>query len=216
MVACVCTGTKYDPEYVDRLQRAVKLHLTLIPYEFVCITDREDLHGEGRTCVKPQNGWPGWWSKINLFDPAHYPEGTDRVLYLDLDCVVTGSLDGIASRAEPLTMISNFGPNWRHSPVNSSCMTFDPHDVHVQEIMIEFFMNPSKFMKELHGDQCFIWRSYGAELIARFTTEECISYKYHCRGKNLPKDARVVVFHGKPDPHEVGDGWVKTMWGFKL
>jgi hypothetical protein len=43
-----------------------------------------------------------------------------------------------------------------------------------------------------------------------FDSEHVVSYKYHCRttGK-LPDNARVVSFHGKPDPSEVSDAWVK-------
>jgi hypothetical protein len=33
------------------------------------------------------------------------------------------------------------------------------------------------------------------------------SYKHHCR-HNLPNDAKVVLFHGKPRPHKIKDGWV--------
>lgn len=28
----------------------------------------------------------------------------------------------------------------------------------------------------------------------------------------LPEDARVLCFHGKPDPHEVGDDFVSEHW----
>jgi hypothetical protein len=39
---------------------------------------------------------------------------------------------------------------------------------------------------------------------------EFVSYKTHCT-KGVPDGARVVCFHGRPRPHEVG-GWVKDYW----
>ncbi len=211
-VVCVCVGHKYSADYVYKLRAAVERHLDE-SYTFLCVTDRQDLHNnEDLLTRSPPDNWPGWWSKINLFNPALYPGGTDRVLYIDIDCVLTGSISPLVRRKEQLVMISNFGPNWRHSPVNSSVMSFDPWDEHVMGINYEFAANPEKFIKELHGDQCFIWRSYGAELIARYHPEEVVSYKYHCRGKRLPPGTKAVVFHGKPDPHEVNDKWVKEEW----
>lgn len=37
------------------------------------------------------------------------------------------------------------------------------------------------------------------------------SYKYHCRTE-LPDDARLVMFHGKPRPHEAKANWIKEHW----
>ena len=37
------------------------------------------------------------------------------------------------------------------------------------------------------------------------------SYKVHCEN-GLPKDARVVCFHGKPYIQDVKDEWVKENW----
>jgi hypothetical protein len=67
--------------------------------------------------------------------------------------------------------------------------------------------------KRLWGDQEFITERYGdpGKRITKITPSQVVSYKYHCR-TGLPKDAKVVVFHGKPDPHEVADEWVKQCW----
>lgn len=217
IVAAVCVGQGYDARYVDRLYEAVGRNLR-VPFEPLLITDRltHDITREGWFHVRGSHGFPGWWAKLNLFDASIYPEGTDRVLYLDLDNVVTDSLDEMVHRVEDFVAISNFGPNWRHSPINSSVLLFNPD--RVASIYQDFLdTGPEKVQKTLHGDQCFMWRSYGAERIARWTPDEVISYKYHVRGKGgLPKGAKVVVFHGKPDPHEVRDkvdkAWITRHW----
>ena len=38
----------------------------------------------------------GWWNKLYLFKDGLFPKG-DRILYFDLDTVITGRLDEIAS-----------------------------------------------------------------------------------------------------------------------
>ncbi len=37
------------------------------------------------------------------------------------------------------------------------------------------------------------------------------SYKNHCR-ESRPEDARIVCFHGRPNPHEVKQGWARDYW----
>jgi hypothetical protein len=67
---------------------------------------------------------------------------------------------------------------------------------------------------KLWGDQEFITLLRDTQQIQMeyFHPAHVVSYKYHCR-QGLPDDARVVCFHGKPDPHEISDEWVKRCWG---
>ena len=93
-VVCIKWGTKYPPEYVNHLARAVRRHLTL-PHRFVCLTD--DPRGiDADVETKPlAEELPGWWNKLALFQPrVHDLEGT--LLFIDLDMVVVGNLDGLA------------------------------------------------------------------------------------------------------------------------
>jgi len=55
-----------------------------------------------------------------------------------------------------------------------------------------------------------------------FPNKWIVSYKMNCQRRYLPRwfrgesrppaDGRVVVFHGKPNPHEVKDRWVDEHW----
>ena len=52
-ILCMKWGTKYGPEYVNRLHSMVRRHLT-IPHRFVCLTDnREGLHADIETFPIP-------------------------------------------------------------------------------------------------------------------------------------------------------------------
>jgi hypothetical protein len=178
---------------VDILERMVNRHLTL-PHEFICITE-SDL--------------PGWWCKIRLFGD----DSRKRNLWLDLDVIVTGSLDGLVT---PLTKGIRIAKNWAQSGwggCQSSVMywegdsgkvindEFDPGIAH---------WPPINAPGVLWGDQEWITqlRDEKRLMVEYFNPADVVSYKYHCRGVGLPDDAKVVVFHGKPDPSEVSDKWV--------
>ena len=42
---------------------------------------------------------------------------------------------------------------------------------------------------------------------------QLVSYKKHVRGGSLPEGARLVSFHGKPDPEDVDEDFVKLLLG---
>jgi len=210
-VVCVKWGPKYSPKYVARLRDSVACCMpATVRWDMFCITDDEV--PDGVTRILPMNEWGTWWQKFNMFNPEIMPGG--KTLYLDLDVVLTGSLDPIvrAVADQPLIMVENFSPNKAHCAHNSSAMLFDVTDPDIHRLFRTFEANDERAMAKLHGDQCAIWRIL-RDSIANFERRFVVSYKYHCRGKGLPKDARVVVFHGKPDPHEVPDPWVRENWG---
>lgn len=107
--------SKYDPCYgvedVRRLRDGVKAHLTL-PHEFAVITDMADAF-EGVAdirVIKPEMDThvPGTCFR-RLF--TFHPDGAnligERVLQLDLDCLIVGNLDGLFDREEDLIMWRN-------------------------------------------------------------------------------------------------------------
>lgn len=186
---------------VDILERMVDRHLSL-PHEFICITE-SDL--------------PGWWGKIRLLSPEL---SRKRNLFLDTDVVITGSLDALV---EPLSGSNQMRTikNWAvsgHNGIQSSAMywegnsaqvihdEFDPADAHWPPRTDLFWDNG----QVQHGDQCFMTylRDTGRLEVEYFNTAHVASYKYHLQ-KGLTPDCRVAVFHGRPNPDEVNDEWVK-------
>ena len=96
-VICMKWGTKYGPEYVNTLHNMVQRHLTL-PHRFVCLTDStEGLNAGIETFPIPPmpielNGPERGWKKLLTFAPTLYDLHGDT-LFLDIDIIVTGSLD---------------------------------------------------------------------------------------------------------------------------
>lgn len=103
-VACVLwMGTfedrHYSPAWVSRLRDQVAAALPL-PHRFVCLSN---VDVPGVETLPLVTGWPGWWAKVEVFNPA-LALG-DRVLYLDLDVFVTGDLTPIAQFPAPFALM---------------------------------------------------------------------------------------------------------------
>ena len=203
-VACVWWGNLYGKEYVEKLRNSVKRHLT-IPHDFVCLTDRDDVP-DGVIKIPLEVGPEGWWQKTSLFKPGLFK---GKVLFLDLDVIIINSLDKFATIENPFTMIENFGPNKKHAAHNSSVMVWTPSK-QTEKIYTQF---SEEVTKELHGDQCWIWRVMDKD-ITNYVHDWVDSYKY---GK-LPnwrrqtKNTSIIIFHGQPKPHSNIEPILKQHW----
>ena len=206
-VWCICWGDKYPDYYVTRLKESVAQN-TEIPHRFVCVTDRRI---PGITTMPPPVDWPGWWGKIGLFKPGF---SGPLNLYLDLDVVVTGDLTPIIESLDQhsLAMPLNWAQSghggcqssvmvWRDCLLNQQIYDlFDPAWIHW----------PPKEPWKFYGDQEVIthFRDTGLIRVRPIPDQYVKSWKYHCQN-GLPKDARVIVFHGSPKPDEVSVPWFK-------
>jgi hypothetical protein len=207
-VACVYWGTAYGIEYVEKLFNMVKRNLS-VPFDFVCITPHMKVpDGVVRMTPPIAPSAEGWWQKVGLFSPDLFGP-SQRVLYLDLDVVIINSLDEIIKSEDAFCMIENFGPNKGHAAHNSSVMLWTPTDA-TAKIFTQF--SPD-VMKELHGDQCWIWRVMKDD-IRDFERHQCVSFKYerHPQWKHQTDKTSVVIFHGQPKPHNCGDAKLMSAW----
>ena len=201
----LCWGDKYSDYHVQRLQRTVKENLT-VEHQFVCITDRAI---EGVCCIPPSVDWPGWWGKLAVFFDDVY----ETNLFLDLDVVITGSLDPIVESLgrHDLAMPLNWAQSG-HGGCQSSVMVWRPCWTNTQ-IFTSFKREwahwpPVNKPGVFWGDQEWIThlRDHHKILVHPIPEQYIKSYKYHCR-QGLPDDCRVVVFHGDPKPESVSESW---------
>jgi len=120
-VICMKWGTKYGPEYVNRLHAMVKRHLTL-DFQMVCLTDdATGIHPDVRCLPIPALDLPpgsperGWTKLVTFSEDLHGLQGT--ALFLDVDVVIVGSLDGFFRAARPLPDHQGLRPfleSWTH------------------------------------------------------------------------------------------------------
>jgi hypothetical protein len=209
-VACLKWGTRYSPAYVNILHDMVRRHLTL-SHRFVCLTD--DPAGLNCEAMPIVPNLPTWWGKLTLF--RHPIPG--RVLFLDLDTVIVGNIDGFAAYDGPFCVVRPFYRDWGF---NSSIMSIAAGFGH--HIWDRFAVNPQAAIDRCRREADPRW-NLGDQRWIELTVEradwwqdvlpgQLASYKVHCGNGLPPPDARIVCFHGKPDPHDVADPWVKEHW----
>ncbi|MEL6167039.1 MAG: glycosyl transferase [Pseudomonadota bacterium] len=105
-IVCINWGTKYGAPYINRLYAMVARHTTP-PFTFTAITDTtEGVRPEVRCVDLPPmpaadpKDTPGKWPKARLWAPE-LAGLIGPVLFLDLDIVITGSLDPFFGFGDP-------------------------------------------------------------------------------------------------------------------
>ena len=235
-------GTRYGVEFANKLFKAVNRHLTR-PFRFVCFTDDEAGLADGITAypipeidIAPPKLYTGW-RKLCLFKPGLPIEGP--CLFLDLDLLITGNLDVFFDyEPDKIPIIRDWVALGRKifpkgPPVgNSSVFRFIANEctfVYEQFLgekqwALDNFQPPQSYLTHCIRPRMAFWPK-------RWT----ISFKEHCRPvfplnylmeARCPSDARIVVFHGRPDPDEAAYGfkgkkihhyvrptkWVRELW----
>lgn len=194
---------EFKPSHVQALQAQIAQWAPFASFE--CLTD---MRIPGVTCRPLKRKWPGWWSKMELFDP----ELRGDFLYMDLDTVIVGPLDDFENSAKA-TILRDFyrdGKPHGTSPalkegLQSSLMFLPEAARHGP--WDDFTVNPQMSMK-LHasgGDQRLLEPHYmhTADRWQDVLPAQVVSWKVNCQ-LGVPPGARVVCFHGKPRPWQVG------------
>ena len=104
-IICIKWGTKFGPEYVNRLRGMIARNITP-PFRLICFTDDgTGLHPDvlvrplPRFDYEPPKNTLGKWPKSRLWGDLGDITGT--VLFLDLDVVVVGNLGDFFSFGDP-------------------------------------------------------------------------------------------------------------------
>ena len=211
-VACVLRASpQFRPETVVRLFEGVRANWGPGPLDFLALTDTPINH-PGIREIPLRHPWPGYWSKLNLFDPAL---DVGHLLYFDLDVMVVGSLAEFRANRS-LAMLRALRPR-RFSRVNSSIMTLPP--AARLPVWDAFHKEPARIIKAYKWGSGgrYAWGDQG--LLAQTWTEggwpvalwqdicpgQVESYKGNVRKRGgVGAQTRVVYFHGKPRPWDIG------------
>ena len=118
-------GTKYGPEYVNRLYHTTKRNITL-PFKFICYTD--DSNGfESGIEVRPlpemdiPNDNDRGWRKLALFRKDVGLDG--RILFMDLDTVIVGNIDDYFTLDGDFIFIRHWKPSKKQCRSGWRCST---------------------------------------------------------------------------------------------
>lgn len=212
-VYCVLkTGGPYTVQYVEKLFWGICSN-TDQDINLVCLTD--DPAVNFCTVIPLKHGWPGWWSKIELFrEDITIGPG----IYFDLDTVIFDNVDPLLNLALEHDFIALRGFNHRYAKPKypnfaSGIMVGDFQKY--SQVYTEFLKNPTQYMEQprenwMHGDQGFIADIIGVENVPRlqdFLPENYIAGKRVIKnhGDQIPKETHVVAWSGEPRLHNLPD-----------
>ena len=229
-IVCFSWGPKFPAEYVNNLYRSVQRN-TSVPHRFICYTDRpEGIECETRPFL---TDLPVWWYIIGLTNPEH--EHNEKVVYMDLDTIITGNIDAMLTLEQPFATISDFG--WP-TGLQTAWIMWDRAtrdavwEYFTQKYTPEQYANLDCDYTRWGGTNQFLEECMGVVRINKNPTPaikhappvvrlqdlfpgQCCSYKTHnlAQYQDLPDGIRMVFFHGKPMPHEVRDKkWMIEHW----
>ncbi|MFW5681158.1 MAG: hypothetical protein ACOC3D_12895 [Pseudomonadota bacterium] len=217
-VLCIKWGTAYGAPDVNVLRAMVARHLRL-PHRFVCLTERpEGIDPAVEIRPLPEMRLPknpdanGGWRKIGVLSRA-YADLPGPILFLDLDVVVTGSLDVFFEHPGRFCIIENWTTPFQRIG-NSSVFRFEPgREAYVLDA---FEADPDAAIASVDNEQIYVSRH--VEELVWWPKAWVRSYKFHCLRPGplarflpprLPRGCRIVAFHGKPKPDEaIAGSWI--------
>lgn len=225
-VICLKWGTAYGPEYVNNLYAMVKRNLTL-PFRFICFTeDSEGISDNVEIFPLPEFEEPDEkylrtclaWRKIALFKKG-VANMEGKVLFLDLDIVILDNIDEVFSYSDKLSMIENwYQPGRQIGQASAICFEAGKEE----HLLTDYLQNPESVLDVYPTEQAYISGALGKDGMDFFPEYWFQSYKMHCMPSGIkkfftsenkiPKDAKALVFHGRPNPPDA----IKGTWGKKF
>jgi len=153
--------------------------------------------------------WPGWWTKMNMFDPRM--EKYRPFLYMDLDTAVVGNLDGIlpptGHENEFIALGGFFKPDTTNG-LQSGVMWFPANNEKISKVWNAWIKDPNGIIKGVHhrgGDQGFLRMVLGkSDIWWQKITNKICSFKIRISGdramltEGVPDYISIVCFHGQP------------------
>lgn len=213
-IAAVWQGTAFSPEYPERLRSSVLRHAPhLRSSRWLLLSDRDDAPLGWEVWDTRHLGLPGWWGKMALFDPR-VRQG-DRMVYMDLDTVVLGSIQPLLDVQQRFAICENFhrraGRTMRCS-YGSAVMVFG--EQLSGKIWDRFWEDRTSLMRRAggYGDQLVI------ELLAPRVPllQNILPPGFFVHKTKLtstpPTGATLAIFAGDHKPHNSPLPWVAREW----
>ncbi len=207
--------SKYNAGHVDILRRMVRRNYP-DPHRFILITD--DPAGLTEPDIEVFELWhdfedvrnpngsnnPSCYRRLRLFAPEPGKFLGERFVCIDLDSVIVGDMRPLWNRPEDFVIWKAPGGNSNPYCGSMFMLTAGARP----RVWTEFDPAMSPAMTTAHGyfgsDQAWIAYVLGPDEATWAKKDGAYSYRLQAKERGLPANARVVFFHGKPDPWEAG------------
>lgn len=227
-VICIKWGTSYGPEYVNRLFNMVSNNSSY-PINFFCFTDDsvgfvDDINVRPLPVldVSREENKYSYRKEAGLCANDLGGLAGKRVFYFDLDVVVVDNLDCFFEypQGDDFVIINDWNTKGDHVG-QASCYSWivgelgfvkEYFEAHPREVTDRFFTASQEYL----SDQ--VLKRYGK--LNFWPDSWCRSFRFHCLPvgplrkfveAKIPEGAKLLVFHGSPNPHEALEGTWSTV-----
>lgn len=185
-------GDDYGVKYVNKLYNDLQKHTTL-DYNFYCFTDKPEKLDVPTIKFKPKFLWN--LNKFEAYNPEHGLEG--KIFTFDLDTLLLDNIDDILSfDDEFITTEDIYNLKKAGGGIVGATAEYG-----YKNIWLPLINNTKAITASTGGAERFFFRKY-LKNIPFFQNKYQGIYSYKRDG--IPEDARIIMFHGKPRPHEKG------------
>ena len=215
-IICMKWGDKYDASYVNKLYNMVSRNL-IREFRFICLTDNNSgLLSSIESYEIPKLNLPEGipergWTKLVTFS-KNILDIKGQCLFLDLDLIIVDNIDQFFDLHGDFFIIKDFVR--KDTTGNSSVYRFEMgkfSDV-LDNFEKDFERIRTKYRNEQEYLSDYMKNNHSLEY---WPVEWCQSFKKNCVQKglkqffltpHLPKKAKIIIFHGKPNPPEAIEG----------
>lgn len=215
-IVCVYkSGGDYDIKYVVALKNALKKYCKE-PFDFYCLTDEAEEVTPFAIPVLLEHDLPGWWSKIELFNPKLFSD-KETVLYFDLDVLILKDISKLIEvcredRSFPIMLRSYDKLGKANDWPSSSIMSWNGRKMH--RVWYEFFRRrPERVMEAalketvLAGqrtDQGFIRKITQTRKFQDVLPKQYFAFKYdYWQDPKVFEIATILNWTGRPRLHKI-------------
>lgn len=227
ILLCLKWGKRYGSDYVNRTY-AMAMRNTTRPLRVVCFTD-DPVGIRPEVDVKPMPPFDlpermryHPFRRMFIFQ-KELADLHGNVLHLDLDLLITGSIDAFYDHKPELDFV--VAENWTQPGQGIGNMSVFRFRVGaLTRVWDRFRPDPMAMMDLYRNSQTFVSRTLGH--VDFYPAEWCLSFKHSLvppwplnfiKTPALPPEARIVAFTGKPDIDEAARGeWPVTAGWKKL
>jgi hypothetical protein len=201
-VCVLKTGGDYTKKNVFLLKRQVDKYLPAVD-KFICYSNIEI---KGINTVPLVGDYKGKWSMHEVFREK------GKVLVTGLDTLFVKNCDWLFDLADEINRdtfygMKTFNKRGGKTPWGNNPMLWNGDWSH---LFWDYLDQQTPYHLKL--EQSWAYRKLqacGANI--KYLDNEGLglfSYKHHCRHRGVPDNADIIIFHGKPRPHECTEEWV--------
>jgi hypothetical protein len=218
--------SKFTANTVNVLRSMVERNFKA-PHRFFCVT--EDAEGLDKR-IEVVKGWndfadvpsphgnhnPSCYRRLRMFSPEAESTFGKRFVSLDLDCVVVGKLEPLWLRPEEFVIWGDTNPRTLYNG-SMVLMTAGARKQVWEKFDPKTSPAEAKASGNFGSDQAWISHVLGPNEAKWTKADGVYSFRNEVQrmGGNLPRNARIVMFHGIFDPWAPGPQalqWVKRNW----